>query len=329
MKNLFFILFACIIISCKPVKQSTANSTNTTEKITENSPKVQSVPQSQEVSGPGNKKNLEINSIANTNGYAINVQNYGVKPGNDPKANSKAFKEFLAGFRDNFIPSIYIPAGNYNFSETIELAKSVHLFGDGGSIFNISGTRLHFPQATTGIRVRSTETTIERIGLFGNRNIKGQYFGIYASAHVVLKQVAVKGFADNGFLIYGNLEEGTDVSSSYLEHCQAAENGADGLFIGKVDGNACTVIGFDARDNDRYGIQDDSFLGNYFFACMCHNNKKGHYYVRDKNNARSTFVACYAESDGPPNDFSPLTTVVGGFLANGYDKHDGKGVIKQ
>jgi hypothetical protein len=246
-----------------------------------------------------------------------------ILPGNSPEQNSAALKELYRNY--NFV---YLPAGDYYFSETIQPNKTFALFGDPGSYFNTAGTRLHFPPATHGIRVTHPETILQNLVLFGNRNVTGQYFGVYSSAHINAYGVYAKGWADNGWLIYGNLEEGTDISGSLLIRCGASENGADGLFVGKVDGNGCTVVGFDARDNARYGIQDDSFLGNYFIGCMAHNNVKGHYYVRDKNNARSSFIACYAESDGPPSSFSQLTTVVGGFLANGYDKHDGRGVIQ-
>jgi hypothetical protein len=259
-----------------------------------------------------------------TNNGAVNANNNGVLPVNTPEQNSAAIKKLYA---DN--NAVYIPAGTYYFSETIQPNKTFSLIGDPGSYFNTAGTRLHFPAAKHGIRVTHAESVLQNLVLFGNKSIKGQYFGVYSSAHVSAYGVYTKGWADNGWLIYGNLEEGTDISGSLLVSCGAAENGADGLFVGKVDGNGCTIIDFDARDNARYGIQDDGFLGNYFIGCMAHNNTKGHYYVRDKNNARSTFIACYAESDGPPNDFSPLTTVVGGFLANGYDKHDGKGVIRK
>jgi hypothetical protein len=59
---------------------------------------------------------------------------------------------------------------------------------------------------------------------------------------------------------------------------------------------------------------------------MAHNNAGGHFFVRDKGNARTSLIACYGESGSPPSQLSPLTTVVGGFMANGYDLQDGKGI---
>jgi hypothetical protein len=51
---------------------------------------------------------------------------------------------------------------------------------------------------------------------------------------------------------------------------------------------------------------------------MAHYNKAGDFFVRDLQNARSAFIACYSESGNKPSQFGPLTTIVGGFLASGY-----------
>lgn len=108
-----------------------------------------------------------------------------------------------------------------------------------------------------------------------------------------------------------------------------AENSACGFFVQGTDANAMTVIGCDSRDNGKWGFYDASFLGNFFFSCMAHNNRLGHYGIRDRNNARSSFIACYGEMGSPPDELSPKTTVSGGFHANGYNKNDGKGVQNQ
>jgi hypothetical protein len=44
---------------------------------------------------------------------------------------------------------------------------------------------------------------------------------------------------------------------------------------------------------------------------MGHANKGGHYKT-DGGNARSTYVGCYAEQDGPPSFFGGISRVVGG-----------------
>jgi hypothetical protein len=265
---------------------------------------------------------------------AINIRDKGVSPENTGKQNSDAIDVFINSFPEGSTPSVYIPAGDYHFARTIKLyRRPFRIFGDNGTIWGNS-TKLYFAPGQIGILVQRggvsiQETIIERLCIIMNNSIKGQFDGIGIQSRCKIRDVTVKGSPWNGFGIWANTEEGNDASATIFLSCHSLENDYDGFFAGRVDANAISFINCDARDNGRYGFNDDSFLGNYFFGCMAHNNKSGHYYVRDKGNARSSFIACYAESDGPPNDFSPLTTVVGGFLANGYNKHDGKGVIKQ
>jgi hypothetical protein len=257
---------------------------------------------------------------------AINIQQKGVRPSYSAEENTKAIEKLI-----NDLPeaaTIYAPAGDYRFAKAINLhKKGIHFFGDNGSLW-VKGTHFYFPKESQGL-ILLGPAIIENIGLIGSGNQNEWMDGVVIRSVVKLNGVFVKGFY-HGIEGFGDIE-GTkfNISGSSIVNCFAAENTKDGFFFGRVDGNAVTVIGCDSRDNGRYGFNDDSFLGNYFFGCMAHNNKGGHYYVRDKLNARSAFIGCYGEMDSPVNDFSRLTTVIGGFLANGYNKYDGKGVIKQ
>lgn len=266
---------------------------------------------------------------------AFNAKDWGIKDeyekGN-PKENSIRIQEMLDYFPLGYTASIYIPTGQYYFSNTIIIdARPVRLFGDNGTPFTPYGTRLHFSKETIGIAILRNaanyqETIIENLCLYGGNNKKEWMDGIMMRGRCTLRNISVKGFY-NGIEGYGAMEEKNDISGSLIEKCYAAENTNDGFFLGRTDGSSITITACDARDNGRYGYNDDSFLGNNFISCMAHYNKAGDYFVRDKANARSMFLACYSEGGNKVSQLGPLSTIVGGIWGTGYSK-DGKTVLK-
>lgn len=255
--------------------------------------------------------------------YAINIQEVGVLPTNTPERNSQVFDSLLMSIPEGSSKSIYMPSGDYRFSKMIHIyRRPINLFGDNGSAF-AKGTRLFFPANTDGIFIDRAgtsiqETIIEKIFLQSAGGDGSNGSGIRTNARVKLRDVTCKNFSRNGFDVWANLPEGGDASGSRIDGCHALENGLDGFFAGRVDANAILFINCDGRDNGRYNFNDDSMLGNNYISCMAHYGKQGDYYVRDKGNARSAFIACYAESGGKPSQFGPHSTIVGGFLASGY-----------
>jgi hypothetical protein len=267
---------------------------------------------------------------------AFNVKDWGVKDefekGN-PVENSKAIQAMIDYFPEGYTASIYIPTGSYHFSNTIVLnRRPFHLFGDNGTIFSSYGTKLYFPSGTNGFFIERRgmsiqETILERLCIVAKGKEKSIGDGIAIRGRVKIRDCTIKGFGNNGIGIFANMEEGNDASGSLIEGCHSLENGNDGYFIGRVDGNAVSIIACDARDNGRYGFNDDSFLGNNFISCMAHYNKAGDFYVRDKGNARSLFQACYSEGGNKVSELSGRSTVVGGIWGTGYTKDGGKTVL--
>lgn len=260
--------------------------------------------------------------------YAVNVQERGVLPANTAQQNSTNLQALINSYPENSGGSIYIPSGDYNFSTHISLQKRpLHIFGDNGTIWG-KGTNLYFPKEQAGMLIVANGAIIENLALIGGGNQTEWMDGILIRGIVTLRGVYVKGFY-NGIEAACNITtEGTNCSGMLIEKCFAIENTNNGFHFQGEDANAITVIGCDSRDNKGYGFYDGSFLGNYFVGCMAHDNVKGHYFVRDKANARSSFISCYGEGGSPVNSFSPKTTVQGGFLANGYTL-DGKTIINQ
>ena len=266
-------------------------------------------------------------------GAIINLYSLGIlSPNYSGEQNSKNLNSFINSYPEGSTPSLYVPAGSYQMAKEIRFeGRPMHFFGDNGTVWG-NGTHFYFPKESMGIVVlrravgssgNYQEGIIENIALIGKGNKNVWMDGIVIRGRVTIRGVYVRGFY-NGIEASCNIDEGNDCSGSYIEKCFMAENTHDGFYVQGTDANAMTIIGCDARDNGSWGFYDRSFLGNSFIGCMAHNNKAGHYGVGDKNNARVALIACYGEMGVPPDDLSPITTVVGGFHANGYDKHEGK-----
>jgi hypothetical protein len=262
---------------------------------------------------------------AQTDG-AFNVEDWGVKKdyeGGKSEENSRLIQAMIDYFPIGYTASIYIPAGNYQFNKTIVLnTRPLHMFGDNGTIWGNS-TKLIFPANTTGIVIDRggqsiQETILEKICLIGGGGSgAAARSGIYSNARIKIRNVTVKNFGEHGFTIKADIGSGGEASGSSFEYCHAVENGQDGFFAGRTDGNAITFIGCDARDNGGKGFNDDSFLGNNFISCMAHYNKGGDFYVRDKGNARSLFQGCYSEGGNKTSELSGQVNRYRGYLGHG------------
>ncbi len=252
-------------------------------------------------------------------------------PTNTAEQNSLAVDSFINRLPEGFAGSLYIPAGNYQLAREIKLyRKPVFLHGDNGTIFGNS-TKLIFPYNSNGIVIDRggaslQETIIERICLVGTGGDGSNGNGVRSNARMKLRDVTMKSFSQNGLLIWANMDEGGDASGSIIQSCHALENNHDGFLAGRVDANCILFINCDARDNGRYNFNEDSFLGNTYISCMAHYGKQGDFFVRDKGNARSTFVGCYTEGGSPPSQLSPKSVVLGGLWGSGYSL-DGTKII--
>lgn len=256
---------------------------------------------------------------------AINIQQQGVRPTNGAAQNSDAIESFFNSVALGTTPSVYFPHGDYQFARAIKIdSRPGHYFGDSGSPWAL-GTRLFFPAGIDGMVIDRKGgyqgTIIQNISVNGNPNSATWASGISAHARVKIISCSAKGFSHNGIDIWANVDgEGTDASGSLVFDCVALENAHDGFFAGRVDANAISFITCDARDNGRYGFNDDSFLGNWFEKCMAHYNKGGDFFVRDKQNARSSFRDCYTEGGNTPSSLSQLSTVSGGLWGTPYTR---------
>lgn len=208
--------------------------------------------------------------------------------------------------------SIQFADGHYWFSDSPIINRTIHLRGSDETIFDIA-TGKQGLQIKNGYKIKLSDLTIWH---YANQDAS-QNIGLYISAVVICDNVTVRGFAGNGFHISADIAGSkTNASHSRFTGCNAIENGGDGFYMRGGDANQMIFFACDARDNFGWGFNDESFLGCQGFGNMAHANKKGHYRAYDPNN-RSTFLACYRESDSPPDELTGYATSIGGINEKG------------
>jgi hypothetical protein len=93
-------------------------------------------------------------------------------------------------------------------------------------------------------------------------------------------------------------------------------NGGSGILFSGGDANACKAYGYDAVGNQRYGIEDLSFLGNTFDGHH-RDNVLGPYFANNPN-AGTLALGTYTESGQPPAQLGGRGLVIGGTQAAGW-----------
>lgn len=221
--------------------------------------------------------------------------------------------------------TLFIPPGNYRLSDTLKIRRSCVLHGS-GTTYN-AATVLFFDAGKHGIElIRLDSNPLEGNAMSTEiRNIAiravgktTEAHGILAHARFHLENVEITGFAGDGIHAEGRVSpDGTDVSLWYICRCSVGGCGGHGLFLDGPDANAGVAIALDCRDNVGWGINDSSFLGNTYIACVTHNNQAGPYRSIDTGNQRSLFLGCYSEQDQPHSQVEHPSMVVGGLHAAG------------
>lgn len=183
-------------------------------------------------------------------------------------------------------PAVYFPPGNYYCSQTINLKRSVKLYGDGSGLPDSSPASIIFPAGVTGIIVNRFNTigaiteiptttaadgsTIEGLtitGAFGTADAAGGN-GIWLRARANLRNLTVLRFTGNGVRIEassgGAFEGNANVFNLNTIYCVL--NGEWGVYIDGADVNAGVATGLNVSANGTGGVFDGSFLGNTHLA---------------------------------------------------------------
>jgi hypothetical protein len=226
-------------------------------------------------------------------------------------------------------PAVYFPPGTYYCSETIQLKKSVKLWGDGSGMQSASTALIKWPSAKIGIivhryntidsTVEGTPTTAGDASIIEGLQLQGggggtSYHGIWLRARALIKNCYIIEFGGNGIHVVADTAAVPaklgNANCWRVENCVTILNGQHGLYTEGGDANAGYCLGLDSSNNVGWGIYDSSFLGNTYLGCHCAANTLGSYKA-DNSNARNAFVSCYTEG-GQDMQVAPSSIVVGG-----------------
>lgn len=169
---------------------------------------------------------------------------------------------------------IYIPGDvkKYFFSDTIDIVNEMVILGDEGSDGFMSSNFL-FPTDTMGMHVKTNTVSTRGAHGFHMKNIKlwtsigtdTTAYGILINRPVFFDNVHCEGFTGHQMYVNTTVEGIADLC--HMVNCSAYYGGESGLKLEGVDSNQCKIEGFNSFGNMRWGIDDQSFLGNVFIGC--------------------------------------------------------------
>lgn len=242
--------------------------------------------------------------------------------------------------------ALYFPPGTYYLSKTINLKRTVTMYGDGpfGAAVQFpailkfadgvvgvfvhradtnasdTGVPVILSPATTGADGTIIENLLIQRGNGSDTTPDSTTHGIWLKARALLRNIAIAGFAGNGIHIVA--DSGSAVADSRgnannwgIENARIINN-YHGIFVNLGDSNAGSAKQVDASSNQGWGIYDSSFLGNTYIGCHTASNTLGAYKT-DNTNSQNVFVGCYSETP-QASEFVQPTTIIGGFMSRAY-----------
>ena len=187
---------------------------------------------------------------------------------------------------------LFVPAGHYYLgTSTIELNHTMTLRGEAMGHAGGGSTVLRWAAGTTGIRVQAhnsigstsfnaapadniagSGSTIENLFLKGGyAGADGEYHGIQLRGMATIRDVYVTGFQGDGIHAAASIGSGAggqegNVNLVRIERC-TVESCRRGLFLDGADSNAGSIISCNFNCNRSWGVEDSSFIGNFYFGC--------------------------------------------------------------
>lgn len=170
---------------------------------------------------------------------------------------------------------IYFPPGKYKFNAPLPLDKTVILEGDSGHADGAQASRLFFPADTVGIEVHPLSASpltsggdgsiIQNLGLYGGGGTSTTAHGVWVRAKVAIRDCLIVGFSGNAINIVCSVGAGGTLrgaANGWEVRNVQAYRCLGGLVTGGTDSNAGNSYGFQADSCQRFGIDDQSGLGN-------------------------------------------------------------------
>jgi hypothetical protein len=151
------------------------------------------------------------------------------------------------------------------------------------SLVGEPGTRIRFPADSNGIIIHSNDTigettqapgdsgansTLRGFGIQGSGGSNREKHGVRCRATAVLDGIGISEFPGDGLHIVADVraaEGAVDKGNANQWSCRnvaVVRNGRHGVYLKGGDANAGCAIQINALANGRWGVFDDSFLGN-------------------------------------------------------------------
>lgn len=229
-------------------------------------------------------------------------------------------------------PAVYFPPGTYYCSQTINLKRTVRLYGDGNGVSYVYAANIKFPAGVTGFIVNSTGTsynqsypsvpyttnafgsTIENLmirGAWGTADAYGGH-GIWMRGTAILKNVSVIKFQGNGVNIVASSGSGGSTEGNangwIIQNGSINDCKGHGLYVQGRDVNAGYAIGLNVGSSYGWSICDDSFLNNTYIGCQVNGGNA---------NGNTTFTGSIAPSGDPAYGTLTVSSAVTGQILPG------------
>lgn len=202
---------------------------------------------------------------------------------------------------------IHFPNGRYFMGQSIQLKKSVRIFGNSSGQPWDNAATLVFPVNSWGIIVHRWNTInneieavpsggadasiIEGLILQGNGGEDKTKHGIWLRARAIVRNVLIKNFAGAGFAPIAASDGGPDLignCNNWVFEYSRVENCEHGIYVRGYDANAGYANMIDCTECRRWGVWDASFLGNSFNAIHTAHNG-----MQSEKSAFTTFDGKY------------------------------------
>jgi hypothetical protein len=246
----------------------------------------------------------------------IYLSSKGVRPDID---NAGIINRVIASAKEG--STIVFKEGIYPIGSTIFQGKKLHWEGEVTLQANRPITMAHF---TGGYKFTVSGITFKGSYSIWDGDKPQKQDGILISAVMNTRDCSVLNAWGNGITVSADIATGRgNASACRFDNLSIGECRDNGIYFQGGDANQCTIINADVRDCNGIGIWDNSFLGNQFFSCMTHNNKKGSYKAGDEGdlnnqNSRAGFFGCYAEMGQGPVILCGSSQWFGGLPSDGF-----------
>ncbi len=220
---------------------------------------------------------------------------------------------------------VIVPTSNtayYLGANTLELKAKVHLVGQGGGQAAGSGCQIRWDANITGIIIHADNTIGATTEVLTEPDANGNHgagdgsvieglrlrsdggtiagvtddtkgHGIWMRGKGVLTDMIIRDFPGNGINIVAAAGGAADVDGNSnlwrIDRVRVDSCHLSGLYVQGSDTNAGSCEGLDTSTNGRWGIWDDSSLGNTYIAC--HSANSGRANTGENGAGESSFVS--------------------------------------